>query len=382
MTNNQDQTSRRIANQLRDHIIKPGVRAAWLKGMGSPQRVTVQKSRHQGATDAVIFEADVALRLFLKFSYDAKKEVKGYKLLSQAQWYKGHLVPPLFSELNLADNVMLMPYQETKELYELIRKMTKNEEEYIKNLYKSFLETSKNLWASTKSSNSSCNFKKIYTERIINRLDRMKSELGITDIQRLRFIINDLDCGTFEQAWNKFDNNISALKSTCPCTTHGDEHAKNILIFNEAVGFDENGWVIVDYLNAKEKSDWIFSIAKMLHWWQFYYVLELAKSKKTVKNQLKASWNITKDKRTLKLSYNDKALNKLTPRICEVLKDEVMKLANEVGIEFQEEQADWQKRLKLAMFSVIFASMPLHFSEADFAIPIMIHKSLKSLNDI
>lgn len=380
MARKQDQTSRKLANQLREHVIKPGIKLAWLKGMGNPQKVEVRKSRHQGATDAVIFEVAVELKLFLKFSYDAEKEIKGYRLLSQAQGYKGHLVSPLFSELDLANNVMLMPYQEAKELYELIREGGANKE-YIKKLYKNFLETSKKLWVSTKLSSASYDFKEIYKKRIIDRLDRMRNELGISDIYTLKFVINGSNYGTFGEVWRKFISNIDTLNHVCPCTTHGDEHAKNILIYNGAVRLeDKEGWVIVDYVNAKKESDWIFSIAKMLHWWQFYYVLELAKSKNEVKKELNSSWKI--QGKRLNLSYDANALEKHTPEICRVLGKEVMNFAKEVGEQFSENPANWQKRLKLALFSVIFGSMPLHFKEADFAIPIMIHKSFESLDNL
>jgi len=378
MNNQKDGTSRRRANQLRE-AIKHAIYYKWLKEAGVP-KVHVTKSKHQGATDAIIFEADARIKFHLKDSlFGAPKEKEGYNILKE-QWkeHKSHIVPPLFEDVKGLDAIMLVPYQNAVTLHTLIANRNAADD-WIKELYKDFLKTSKNLWISSKLPHP-CNLEQIYKRRIIERNALLKEELNRDQINNLEVIINRKSYGTLGEWMNKFSAHLAKLRVNHSCTIHGDEHANNIMIYNDAINLDPTGWVLIDYVNVRKNSDWIFSVAKMLQWWQFYYVLELAKSKDTVKKQLHSMYKIRGEK--LELNYTEDTLNKYSPSICKELEKEVMEFANEVGADFQESQADWQKRLKLALFSVIFGSMPLHFKEVDFAIPVMIHKSLQSLDNL
>jgi len=149
------------------------------------------------------------------------------------------------------------------------------------------------------------------------------------------------------------------------------------MVFNDAIGYNTSGWVMIDYVNAGRSADWLFSIAKMLQWWQFYFVIEEAKINKSLKSKLSSSMRLSDH--ALDLQYDKQALRSEIPTVCRSLEEQIMELAQTVGQDFGEDQAVWRERLKLALFSVVFGSIALHFKDADFAVPIMLGESLDIL---
>lgn len=380
MSESKDSTAKKIANQLRDHFLVEGIRNVWLKGLGEPESVTIEKAQYEGTTDAVIFEADVKVKLVLKYSLtDAYNEKNGYDILFNAKAYKGHLIPPLFGELKNIAGVMLTPYQYATTLHECISG-NRIDTGFLLEIYKDFLKKSYQLWSSTRNANSICNLNETYGKRVTNkeRVNLFKKALGKDNLNTIEIKINGSSYGKYLDIVKDFRGRLQKLNGVIPCTTHGDEHAKNIMIFDDALTeFNEKGWVVIDYVNAKNESDWIFSIAKMLQWWQFYFVLELAKSNQEIRNKIKSEFRI--EKNVLVLDYDLDALSSYRPEHCETLQKELIKYAKRVARNFKEDWSACEERLRLALFSVIFGSMPLHFRDANFAVPIMIHKSLESL---
>lgn len=374
-----DETSQRRANQLR-RAIGTVIDNEWLKKAGLPE-VHITKSREQGATDAIIYEADVRLRFHIKDTLDATDDKKGYKILEE-EWKerRTHLVPPIFEDVSGLDTIMLVPSLNAITLHDLIAG-NKASDNWIQKLYGNFFAASEQLWTSSRSS-VSCNLHDMYKKRITKRIPDLKRGLKKNRYRNLKVKINEREYETLGDSLDKFSNQIDRLKLDHSCTIHGDEHAKNIMVLNQAIGWDENGWVIIDYPNVRKNSDWIFSIAKMIHWWQFYYVIELAKGKKgkDLKRKLNSKWQVRKG--TLHLDYDENELKKNIPLICSKLEEQTLNFVRKVAKSFHENQDYWQKRLNLALFSIIFGSMPLHFEKANFAIPIMIHKSLKCLESV
>jgi len=380
MARENDHFSRKRADQLRE-AIKYSIYSKWLGEAGEPTEVKVTKSEHQGATNAMIFKADVRITFHIKDSLsDAQKEKKGYNILRK-QWgkHKSHLVPPLFKNVKGLDSIMLVPYQNAATIHALIADQ-EGSDWWIKKFYEDFLKALEELWVQSKSPDKSCNVIQIYRRRITARNAVLKAKWGKSRINNLKVSINGKQYGSLGDRLEKFSYHLDKLKAVNSCTIHGDEHANNVMVYNDAINLDAAGWVIIDYVNVMKNGDWIFSIAKMIQWWQFYYVLEVAKSEAAVRNELLGKHKIRGGE--LELSYDEDVLNRRTPAICRQLEKRVMEFAGKVGKLFEEEQSSWQERLKLALFAIIFGSMPFHIKEVDFAVPIMIHKSFEWLDKL
>src|SRR6266699_1521116 len=300
----------KLCRMVRD-IIEESLQYNWLHRTAKPI-IDIGLSQEVGATDAIIFRANVNIELFVKFHPEnATRENNGYNILLQGpNEFTSHLVPPLPTRGNIP--LWLTPLVDATTLHDLACRPGKSAQfdQWLRRLYEDFFS------ASDHSS----------------------------------------------------------------CTLHGDEHAKNIMVFRNAIGHNPTGWVIVDYVNAKKEADWIFSIAKMLFWWQFYCVLELAKQDSSIRETLKAAYDTEELKHNrLIITYDEKELERQVPARCRDLQQMVLTFAQTIAAAFGEDPMEFHQRLKLALFSVIFASAPIHFGKADFVVPIMIGESLKHL---
>jgi hypothetical protein len=249
-------------------------------------------------------------------------------------------------------------------------------DQWIRDTYDEFLGEMQKLWVHTKDSTSP-DLREIYISRIWNRVERLEHALKINSLRDMSIVVNERDPIRFGDVMNVFTEEIGQVIPPFSCTTHSDEHARNIMIFEEAERrHDKTGWVIIDYASARKQSDWILSIAKMLQWWDYYCVLEQAKYDFNVKQTLRASPSRPKNGRWV-ISYDEKALKDLIPTRCSTLRQRVYTFAKETGEILKEDEQIWSQRLELALFSIIIASAPLHFGKADFMVPIMIGEGLK-----
>lgn len=372
--NGQDRIKTRLSNIVRD-LIKDAINYGWLKRTGNAE-VSVRESNIMGATDAIIFEAEAKLKFFVKFHpSDSRKEKKGYDTLSRSsKEFAQHLVPPLIKGIDEA--LMLTPYINAITLHELIRTQATSNE-WINQLYYDFLQRNRRLWLLTKA-DSHPDVRSIYIGRIQRRMKLMEQELQTENLPSTKIRVNNTDIGTFRDILSEFETRIGNTRVPLySCTTHGDEHANNIMVFNDAIGYKIAGWVLIDYVNVNKNTDWVFSIAKMLQWWQFYFVLEEAKISESLKTKLSSSMRLSDN--TLDLQYDKQALRSEIPTVCMSLEEQIMELAQTVGQDFGEDPDSWRDRLKLALFSVVFGSIALHFKDADFAVPIMLGESLDIL---
>ena len=195
----------------------------------------------------------------------------------------------------------------------------------------------------------------------------------------LKIQVNGQAYGTIQSLMNELLEGLREVEIPYSCTSHGDEHARNIMVYNDAIASrDETGWVLVDYVTARKRADWVLSIAKMLNWWKFSYVLEVAKRDREVRRSLRSRRRRQGD--TLHLSYDEDALQSHLPPICRVLEKHLRELAlNGVSSAFGERNHDWERRLQLAQFAVAFGAMPPQLRKAPFAVPVMIGKAVEFL---
>src|SRR5262249_22445315 len=127
------------------------------------------------------------------------------------------------------------------------------------------------------------------------------------------------------------------------CTTHGDEHAKNVMVYGDSGHFDRTAWALIDYTHASKQSDWLFSIARMLYWWRFYCVLEMAKKDRDLREALRIRpIEESMQNGRLILKYDESLLEATVPKLCRTLDHQVMEYAEEVAQEFGESTQVWQ----------------------------------------
>jgi hypothetical protein len=377
MSSEKQRIRQKIENLVKD-IIQQSIYYDWFHRTANP-RVTTNLSNAFGMTDAVTLRAHIQMDLFVKFHPDnVLREESGYKLLYESSdEFARHLVPsfPLPTEPKV---LWLTPFVNAKTLHEFAYKTGKAEpfEQWIKKTHDDVLSKMQELWERTKTPTPP-NVEELYIERIWKRAPLLEEKLRSHHLQNISIKVNEKEYGSLESIMDKFIEQINRTKPLYSCTTHSDEHAKNILIYEDAERRrSAEGWLIIDYAGARKQSDWILSIAKMLQWWDYYCVLEEAKSDFKIKRALEVSPCRPKNGQ-LVLSYNEDALKELIPVRCQDFSKRVYSFAQEVGIKFGEGEQTWKQRLELALFSIIFASAPLHFEKADFIVPIMIGEALK-----
>lgn len=390
-----DQANNNLAEKLcamANEMVAESLEATWLRGAAKP-RVQLIPSEQIGQTGAIILRGTVEFPLHVKLHHkDAGREVAGYTVLGNGpDEFTRHLVGPLPTTGTDQPLLWLTPRVEADELHELTSapSVSSQQQRWTHSVYANILASLKALWLHTRTPlESSEEVLHIYEERIGNRLEVLEGALGLPDFYDVRLDVDEhgddgatlRSYGAFTDVMQHFDDMAGNLSVPYTCTTHGDEHAKNILIYKDAARkHNPRGWVIIDYAGARSRSDWIFSIAKMLQWWQFYCVLELAKHNVTLRDSLRT--RMEKKDGSLILGYDRSALMQAVPPLCHELRHDVLAFAERVANDFGEDSASWRARLQLAYFSVVFASAPLHLKDNAFAVPVMIGESLRALYD-
>jgi hypothetical protein len=376
MVKRRTNTNERKLNGWIERLIEDEIRLSWLHNTTTPS-IEVKWSKEVGATDAIMVEADVNIKLHGKVHFqDAASEMNGYNILLQGpEEFTRHLVPPL----RMSGDVSLLwltPHLNAKTLHDLTyaREAT---DQWIVDLYDNFFSAMEALWLHTKTS-SPPDLRQIYVvNRIVERIERLAQGLHITNFQNKVLQINGEDYGSFNELMSVFNKSMSFAnaKVRFSCITHSDEHAKNIMVYNKAEGLDPTGWVIIDYTKTRKNSDWLLSVAKMLQWWRCYCVLERAKGDSRRQRLLEINM-VEKDNRLI-VEYNVEELQKQIPELHRILDKLVMKRVEKIAQAFEEQE--WQQRLKWVLFSVIFAAAAQQPEDAKFAVPVMIGESIKYL---
>jgi hypothetical protein len=383
----QSEIIRRLCNIV-EGMIEEAIYVNWLHGTAKPT-VEVVPAQTFGATDAIMLQAKVELELFVKFHpRDARKEELGYELLrTKSQALSRNLIHPLpttgttFGTLPL----WLTPRVDAITLHELVcgENQTPRTNKEVEAVYDDILQKLRTLWYETAATPALGLPQEIYVGRVRDRFELLKQRLKEPHLEDFEIVVDagagEKEYGTFGSIIEDFEAQLEKHKLVVSCTTHGDEHAKNLMVLRARTSGTPPNWVIIDYVNTREYSDWLFSIAKMLHWWDFYHVLELAKTNEELRKSLQADWTLDKTKKRLVLSYDGAALAESVHPLCAQLGKKVHILAEEVAKHFNEEEPAWYERLQLATFAVVFGSVAGHVDAADFAVPIMLAQGLKAL---
>jgi hypothetical protein len=365
-------------------FIEDLIRFQWLANLSTPN-IEVERRRSDGGTDAITLSAYAKIPLFVKHHPEAvRREFAGFtSLQSGPQSFRAHLVPPLATRDD-SYQMWVAPYVEGSALHALAMEPAQpKDQQWIIKLYRDVLANMKNLWISTRQDTATADLRDIYFHsRFVKRQNKLKKGFNTSNLDTLRLIVNDEECGTYSACVAAFSQRVTAAADTVPhacCTVHGDEHANNILVQRNPAYIDPTAWYLVDYVNSTKAGDWVFSVAKMLYWWKFYCVVELAKQDTKLLADLSAHWDIHDG--ALSLQYNRDALMKRVPPICALLEAEIMRMAAEVGKEFGEKKRVWEERLRLAQVAAIWGSAAYHFPKHSFAVPIMLGEAIRILNE-
>lgn len=384
----------RIRRQVKA-IIEEMIHSTWLHKLGVA-KAEIIPSKYSGGTSAVIFEANVQVRLVVKYhSHDVPNERNGYQLLKKGpDRVKMHLVVPVtLDRLVKRPVVWITPHARATPLHELVVRLTGRSTvpDWLAALYDDFLDTMSALWTQTKTAvgqkQAGQILRDIYVKRIYTRTTMIEEgldQLGfdVPDLMALKIDVNGhtFDGKTFKDVFDDFEERLMAVKSTvsATCTAHYDEHANNILVTENQAHHTPDAWLLIDYVNSRLNADWVYSIAKMRYWWAFYCVIEQSKLNKELQNTLDGQ--IWVEDGTLKLTYQQEALRASVPPICLELDKRVMALAEAVAADFNEVGDDWRRRLDLAYFAVVYGAAALHFAEWPYAAPILLGEALEQFH--
>lgn len=374
-----------VKKQLGVHIEKV-IKAGWLNGLGEVKVKVEEDTVLRGATDARLYKTTAQLKFVVKFHLqDVSEEKRGYEILRKGpqNFSAQHLVEPLLAG-QVDASVLLTPYLVASTLHEVILHGKASSDWIINDLYEDFLNKLELLWKGTLSKPGPL-FGDIYLRRIRSRTKEIEKEWKIEDIDEFFFEVNGKSFGKFKDLILNIEKKLRKIikQTKYSCITHGDEHAKNILIKTEDIDISKEAWILIDYVKAQEKGDWVFSIAKILHWWQVYYAIENAKIREDL--ELKnGKLDIDKKNKMIRVYYDEKSLREEIPPICNTLSNNVLNFAKKIGSDsgvFQEDYDNWQERLRIALFAILYGSVPRHFNKKNrFAIPILIGEGLKALN--
>lgn len=362
-------------------MIRRAIEGDWLHKTGVAS-VELTPPPESGSTDAVTFEAQVNLRFFVKFHQtDAERELEGYRVLEAGpHGLREHLVPPL--DLRSSEFLWLAPLaNQVVTLHKLVGDQDVPLD-WITRLHEDVLSANRSLWRATRSSTPSPDLLwATYGKRVDDRIGDLEQVLGLPvgGLADLEIEVNGESQGRFDTIWTRFKDLLHGCTIPPACTIHGDEHAKNVLVRRSAIRSDSTGWYIIDYVNARAASDWLFSIAKMLQWWEIYSILDLAKSQRELVEELHADHSVDERKRKLVVRYDRTILDRVLQERRVALSRQIRQAAADTAIDFDED-ASWRRRLELAYFAVVFGAAWRQTGSAEFALPVMIGEGLRALS--
>lgn len=367
--------------------MREGLRAGLLNGVGDVN-VSANELTPLGGTGAIIFRATVQLDVFVKFHMtDYQHEEDGYNLLvNGSNSLNGRLIPPLPTAS--PRQYWIAPMADAVTLFQAIREWSDQSRgdpdpdrlAFLLDVYQDFLNTMVEMWHTTMSEGNGPNRDQVYMARTNRCIGELERRLEVSRLLTRDVEVNGHSFGPLQDVLREVRQRLRGCWPSSSCTTHGDEHAKNIMIEKGAFDYKPYGWRLVDYVNASAQSDWVLSIARMLNWWRCYFAIEAIKGNRTLERELRARID-TSRRGTIAVSYKPEELYRFVPDVCSKFDDLAIAAAKRAARIFDEEEQRWQERLKLAIFSIIFGSAYRHVDEAYFAVPILLGESLRVLRE-
>lgn len=359
--------------QALEALIDDALKRELLRGF-SDCEISVKPAQVHGASGASTFEADAELHFFVKLNlnpHQAARERDGYDLLvnTSSDAFQAHLVPPLVRAAGFP--VMMFPLLGThhQTLHDWVSGSASARRKV--DLYTSILDTFlRELWQPS-ATNEPVNLARQYRERVHDRIRKIAEHFGAHDYRKLKVRVNGRSPVDIAEIIHEIDEMATALELRPSYTIHADEHARNIVVD------PQDHWFVVDFASAMDRADWVYSVAKMLHWWRIYYPLEVASHDAAARKALGSRCSLSKDGEVLSVRYNEAALASGFHAICKDMERVVMEFAERAGAALNDDA--WRKRLGVAYFSVVIGNIAALLANPAmrFVAPPMLHDAVR-----
>jgi hypothetical protein len=368
----------RTATFVRE-MIKRGVKKVMKKQFPNVEaEITGEAVLVEGATSAVTVQVDSQLQFMFKFDIErVPREIEGYEIMERL--LPNNVLKPLYYDANAG--LLCIPFLTTaKSLHDIIKDRLLNERDIL-TIYADLLRKMLALWSqsyipSTPDPNQFVQRLRRRTKQAERLLDTgiAGQAISFSEILRLSLQVNGVDYPPLVELLDQTIQLILANPAPCSVTAHRDEHAKNILVDLNTLG-DIPSWYLIDMPNVSMQADWVWSIAKMRHWWQVYYYLDQVKRiqpSQVLSSGLDIKFEIRSNK--IFIQYN---LNHQIPSICQLLDQKVESFAKQVGYLLKDD--GWPERYQASLFLVSYGGISFHH-ECQHVIPILLGEAVKGLH--
>lgn len=374
-TLDQDARTAIVLRKIISHNLKKVLKSQF---HGMDVQIIGETSLVEGATNAVTVQVESLLQFMFKIDIDTvPKEIAGYKIMEQ-------VLPHYTLKLLAGDSSagwLCLPYlASARNLHDIIKDKVLNDTDILA-LYADFLRQMLALWIKTYKSRPPD-----YEAQFVQRLQRRTKEaerlfstsiagqaLSFTQLLRMPLRVNGCDYPPLTELFDLAVRLVTDHPAPYSVTAHRDEHAKNILV--ETAGIVAGSeWYLVDLPNVSTRADWVWSIAKMRHWWFAYYYIDQAKRHRLPLPQspdVEVKFEIRERKVAIEYDLEDQI-----PSICRTLDQKVENLAKQMGKLLKDPK--WLKRYWGSLFLVFYGSIPYHHN-CQHVIPILVGESVKAL---
>lgn len=334
-----------------------------------------------GATNAVTVRATAVADIFAKLNIqDVPREIRGYSVLGDLM--PDHILPVL--RKNEQMGTLLLPFKPGYEnLHDIIKNRDLDDRTIIR-VYDDFLKANLSVWIRT-SKEERDSLSSEYLNRIRNRtrenmevikdMEVLGATIDFEEIFHMPVRVNEDEFPSLSDCVELVRTFLTENPIKTSVSAHKDEHAKNIIIDTISSDTTSPRWYLVDLPNASDRTDWVYSIGKMRHWWIAYYFVD--EIKRLPADQIKGiTFDVNKD--GLQIAYN---IEDTIPPICKTLDDMVKATAEWAGKYFND--VNWEERMYCSLFTALYGGITHHANpDHKHAIPILLGESVKALKPL
>lgn len=339
-------------------------------------RIISESALVEGASGAMTIMVDSQMQLMFKIDQeDAAKEIKGFLIMEEV--LPNHTLPLLAYDDSFG--WLCVPYVSAANLHQAISKSLVSDRQ-LTAVYDDFLRQMSALWIRTFNDEASDN------KSPIKRLQRKASvlaslrvpvaaesnEISFSTLFLKPMIVNGAEYPSIHELLNKALEMFMQNRVPFTVTTHGDEHAKNILLHKQADGNNPH-WFLIDLPHVRTDGDWAWSIAQMRQWWQVSYYLVQSM---VLEKEERAPVHLDIQDKQVMVDYD---LSNHIPEICQRLDNKVAVLAHQFSALFTD--TTWEKRYAASKFLVYFGLM-FHYQQNEHIIPILLGELAASLASV
>ncbi len=327
-------------------------------------QVVSESALTEGASGAITIMVDSQMQLMFKIDPDkVPKEIQGFLIMEKV--LPNHTLPLLAYDSSIG--WLCVPYVLAANLHRIVEKSLFSYTQVLA-VYDDFLRQMSALWIRTfnkKPSDNQFFIKRLQRKASILESLKMPSAIGhllsFAELFSLPMQVNSIAFPSINEMVNVAVDILTQNPAPLSVTTHGDEHAKNIIIQTPVIG-DGLRWFLIDLPNVSSEADWVWSIVQMRQWWQTSFYIDQATYSKA-HNRIPVHIDITQG--NLCIEYD---LAGQIPPICRVLDKKVESLAQQISELF--EDRTWQKRYAAFLF-LVFYSLVSHYQHNEHILPIL-----------